>query len=198
MKMPFYFSLTWLLLLCSGVYGQPERWVVKPGSNVHIYGSSNINSFHCACEAYSGRDTLIAICESGTREYIMGVIKLPSRGIDCGNAMMTSDLQRTIRAEEFPYLQIRLSQLQGELPTAYGTKPCMVALAVTLAGRTKSIYIPCSLAYTYGTTWVLRGRHTFLFNEFGLVPPQRLFGAVKVREELEVAFALELYMLPHD
>ena len=38
----------------------------------------------------------------------------------------------------------------------------------------------------------MEGNRTFLFSDFGLKPPQKLFGAVKVSDEISVDFHLEL------
>lgn len=185
--------ILFLLLPLPGL-SQSRHWAVLPGSTLTIDGKTNINTF-CCRSTYTGGDTLRVLALADQIEIKTGAVHLPTRNIRCGNPMMTSDLRRTLQAETHPNVRIRLVRLHGSVPPSHAERQIDTELEVTLAGRSRLVRMPCTLL-AEAHNLVLSGRHVFRFDEFGLVPPERLFGTVQVAQELDVSFRLLLAPLP--
>lgn len=185
--------LCWLCVVGLGCAAQAQRsaWRVQPGSSVSIYGTTNVNRFTCAAQACVLPDTLTSVDKAdGCRTFINGRIRLPARCFDCGNGLMTSDFRKTLKAEYYTDVEIRLVELQG-----VGSSELTAELEIRLAGAARSVRVTCLLAPQDTRTWQLSGRHTFTFSQFGLTPPSRLLGTVRVDQALDVGFELVLRQL---
>ena len=105
--------------------------------------------------------------------------------------MLTSDLRKTLKASEYPNLVIRFVALE-RLPVFENNHDVVNGFVdVSLAGVTKRFIIPYKLEKT-GSVVYLNGARTFSFSDFKLVPPQKLGGIVKVKNDFDVDFQLVL------
>lgn len=63
---------------------------------------------------------------------------------------------------------------------------------IELAGKKKKSNLNYTLKYINNSTAVLTGRKKLTFSEFGLKPPTKFNGNVMVRDQIDVAFTLQL------
>ena len=63
---------------------------------------------------------------------------------------------------------------------------------IELAGKKKNSDLNYTLKYINNSTAVLTGRKKLSFSEFGLKPPTNFNGNVVVRDQIDVAFTLQL------
>lgn len=182
-------------LLTHAAAAQSRELVVLPASTLTIHGKTNVNRFTCAVARYVGRDTLVyAGGEGGGIAFALGRIDVGGRAFDCGNVMMTADFRHTLRVKEHPTVRIELKRLLGwpDRHTPCDSLAVATELEITVAGHSRLAQMVCQVQRIGPSLVRLRGQRLFRFQDFGLTPPQRLFGAVRVADDIDVAFDLHL------
>ena len=105
--------------------------------------------------------------------------------------MMTSDLCKTLRSKEFPMMKIQFVSL-NKFPDINNPKETVTGqVNIGLAGMTRFFTVNYSI-YKEGNILHLIGRQQVLFSDFKLVPPRKLGGMIRTKEELQVEFHLTM------
>lgn len=176
-----------------------HRFIVLPDSKLSIDGKTNINSFTCAIAKYSGIDTLV-LHEGGKNVrpvFVKGSVGLDAATFDCGMAIMTSDFRKTIKSEIYPSIVIDFISFERSPTYKQGQENFKGILNISLAGKTKLFEVDCSIETQPNGLIHLKGGRKFTFADFGLTPPTRMMGTIKVQEELLVKFHLVLKLDPN-
>jgi hypothetical protein len=171
-----------------------HRLIVLPESKLTIEGKTNINSYVCRIAEYCGTDTLV-LHEGGKNVrpvFVKGSVGLDASTFDCGMAMMTSDFRKTIKANEYPAIVIDFISFERTPSYAQKVETFKGILKISLAGITRLFEVDCSIEAKPNGQIHLKGGRPFTFADFGLTPPSRLMGTIKVQEELYVKFHLVL------
>ena len=171
-----------------------HRLIVQPSSTLSINGTTNINSYECAISKYTGNDTLV-LHEGGRNirpVFVKGEVSLDASSCDCGIPLMTSDFRKAINSKEHPAIIIDF--ISFERMPVYGNLPDKFKgiLKISLAGVTKVFEVNCTINTTSAGIVHLVGSREFNFSDFGITPPTRMLGAVRVSEALTVSFHLQL------
>lgn len=176
-----------------------HRLIVLPASKMSIDGKTNVNDFTCAIAKYSGTDTLV-LHEGGrnTRPvFVKGSVGLDASTFDCGMAIMTSDFRKTIKSDEFPAIVIDFISFERTPSYAQKEENFKGILKISLGGVTKLFEVDCSIEAKENGMIQLKGGRNFTFADFGLKPPSRMMGTIKVKEDLTVKFHLVLKLDPN-
>jgi hypothetical protein len=177
-----------------------HRFIVLPQSKLSIDGKTNVNSFTCAIAKYTGTDTLV-LHEGGKNVrpvFVKGSVGLDASSFDCGMAIMTSDFRKTIKSDVYPAIVIDFISFERTPSyTKEGVDKFKGILKISLAGVTKLFEVDCSIDTQPSGLIHLKGGRNFTFADFGLKPPTRMMGAVKVQEDLNVKFHLVLKIDPN-
>ena len=148
-----------------------------------INGESNINkfSFSYMTPILTGGDNTSKGAEDERIDF-----KIPVHQFKPGNPRMFDDFLSLLKAKEYPYIMISL--LTGN-SSREGTSGIYrnERISVTIAGVTREYTVPCLLAHC-NEDLVLNGMQTVKLSDFGLSPPTRLRGIVKVEDEINVRF----------
>ena len=188
-----------LISLPAGAQTLVHRLIVQSSSRIYVEGSTNISSYTCAIDKYTGSDTL-ELHEGGRNVrpvFVKGAVQLAASCFDCGLALMTSDFQKTIKSREHPTIVIDF--ISFERMPAYSSAPERFKgiLKISLGGVTKVFEVNCAIDVNDAGLIHLVGSRDFLFSDFELSPPTRMLGAVKVNEALKVSFHLKLRLDPN-
>jgi len=171
-----------------------HRLVVQPTSSVTINGKTNVNSFQCAINKYSGTDTLVLRQEKpGVKPiFTQGAVSLAATTFDCGMNVMTKDFLKTINATKYPNIIIEFVSFE-KLPR-YQPKEerFKTNMKISLASASRNFEVTCSITKDEAGYVHLKGGKDFNFSDFGLKPPSRMAGMVKVKEKIDVNFHLIL------
>jgi hypothetical protein len=176
-----------------------HRFIVLPASKLSIDGKTNINSFTCSIAKYTGTDTLV-LQEGGKKirpVFVKGSVGLDASTFDCGLAIMTADFRKTVKSEEYPAIVIDFISFERAPSYAPGEEKFKGILKISLAGVTKLFEVDCSIETKPTGMIHLKGGRAFTFADFGLKPPSRMMGTIKVQEELTVKFHLVLKLDPN-
>lgn len=176
-----------------------HRFIVLPASKLSIDGKTNINSFTCAIAKYYGTDTLV-LHEGGKNVrpvFVKGSVGLDASTFDCGMAIMTSDFRKTIKSNVYPAIVIDFISFERNPTYKQGEENFIGILKISLAGATKLFEVNCSIETKPNGLIHLKGGRQFTFADFGLKPPTRMMGTIKVQEDLHVKFHLVLKLDPN-
>lgn len=99
----------------------PVRWAVEKTSTLKIAGNSNVNEFACSIAGYHQPDTISYAGDvAGKAVRLNGSLELDVLRFDCHSKMITNDLRKTLKAEDYPRLVIRFLSLE-RAPSLQGT-----------------------------------------------------------------------------
>ena len=185
------------LLFAGSTYKTSEKvesWQVRTSSSLKVNGKTNINSFNCVVGSYERTDTIDLLTTQIANAEIKtsGKLLIPIERFDCHHKVMTRDLQKTLKHEQFPVMIIdfvRFSKSLEGLPTG---STVTAKAEITLAGAKKNYVIDFHLRQYTTKQIELTGTKPILFSDFGLKPPSKLGGTIKVKNELEVEIKLQL------
>lgn len=187
-----WLSIGALLLAAPAEKTNTTLWKVSQESVVEVVGSTNVNKFQCNSLRYGGEDQLISVFypDKKVTEW-SGEVVILSKNFDCYNNIMTKDFQEIVLADEHPEIKVRFIQLKKH-STTNDEDQLDGQVEITLAGVTKRFPISCfMMSHSEGKT-KLRGEQTLHFSEFGLEPPVKFLGTVKVKNSITVNFGLVL------
>jgi len=196
MKSFFFASITSLLTsLVSTQDKITEYLIVHSSSTVTIDGKTNVNKYQCAIEEYKGNDTLLLTAVRGKgAQFKKGVVKLNASAFNCAMNVITKDFRESIQSDTYPYIQINFISFE-RVPKYEATEEKFKGkLTITLAEVAVPAEVRCSIIKDEKNLIHLRGKRTFKFSDFNLVPPTKMMGAIKVDENITVNFHLVLSM----
>lgn len=168
-----------------------EKWIIEKSSNLSIEGRSNVSSFQCDVTEYLRADTVFFYKDDQQIFTTKGGLTINVNGFDCHQRYLTNDLRKTLKAAEFPLLKIDLLSL-GNFTAGDGNQKVKGWVAVQLAHITRKIEVDYTVKTGNGGILHLYGSQQLLFSDFGLVPPQKLAGLIKVEQQINIRFQLIL------
>jgi len=177
---------------------RPEkiRWLVQRTSTLSIAGSTNINRFCCQVNAYTGPDTIVSQKEAGAAISaavpLKGILCIDIEDFNCSNRIMTGEFKKTLKYRQYPQLKILFVSLEKMPSFGTVTETIKGCVEVELAGVNRKFEISYSSCRTGDAEMDLIGSRTFGFSDFGLTPPRKMGGLVRVNDRLDVLFRLHL------
>jgi hypothetical protein len=174
------------------------RWVVDKNSTLQISGRTNISQFSCMVGEYAAPDTICFAkpCRGAKGVALSGQIRLPIDGFDCNNRMMTGEFRKALHDRQYPELAISFISLD-RMPEPCGVMQTLKGwVEINLSGVSRQFEIDYSSLMADAGTVVLQGSRCLSFSDFGLVPPTKMGGLVRVKDALDVHFTLCLRRLP--
>lgn len=168
-----------------------RKWVVAENSNLRVYGKTNINTFSCEIPSYDKKDT-ITIDKSAQPLILTGNIALNVKSFDCNNIIMTHDLRKTIKQDQYPELHICFISLSNIPDLTIRPAPITGQIYIEIAGVRKRFEINYQISQDGGKIIHLLGSKLINFSDFNLVPPRKLGGIIKTHDELSVEFHLKI------
>jgi hypothetical protein len=167
-------------------------WTVTTASSLEIHGTTNVNSFECGYAYYHGSDMIREVWNPSSEEWeISGSVFVEVEEFDCQNKMMNNDFRKTLHSSTYPDIKIEFLNLR-EFRSEGNNRKARGWIEISLAGNSSKYFVTCDLVFVSNYYSILSGKQVFRFSDFGLVPPQKGFGLVKVNDEITVQFDLIL------
>lgn len=193
------------VLLCAGALqgaqGQETQVRIHPDSRFWIQGEATTHGFTCVVDRVEGEATLpppkdalsAGQDRSGRDEQQPSVaVRVPVRAFDCGNSRMTSDLKETLQMEEHPTIQLELvhATVGDPVPGRPEWRQIEVLGTLTIAGKKRLRRIHLTGRAFGEKRFRVRGCHPLRMTYFGIEPPTKALGLIKVKNRVEVQFDL--------
>jgi hypothetical protein len=159
-------------------------------SYISIKGSSNINNFQLVnqspnLEKFDIRDLINNAGNSDTYERIQVDVK----EFICRNKFLCEDFQELLSASEFPYIYIYIKRRDFPGNQKVG-EVFNLQTKITIAGVTRNYTIPCRIVPFDNSGFELTGSKYIALTDFNLNPPKKVFGAIKVNNDVFINFGL--------
>lgn len=166
------------------------RVVINERSSLRILGKTNVNKFECGFNGKIAADTLYigSLKSQGEQVLRKAQLRILVDDFDCGMKLMTEDMKTLLNAEKFPFLSVTVVSLKKK-----GNVHESIA-RFTIAGKTKDYKVPL-VAKQSGDWTYCTGSNEINIRDFGLTPPSKFWGAVKVDEIIQVEFDLILKII---
>lgn len=168
------------------------KWIIEKNSTLRVDGESNVNSFTCNITEYAKVDTLVCFNDPLQPIILSGKIEMDILSFNCHSNMITKDMRKTLKAEEYPKMFIRFISLQKMPGLLAKTELIKGLLEVELAGVKKTFELSYSFSKASAGSIQLNGTRTFYFSDFKLSPPTKLAGLIKIKDDFVVNFQLML------
>jgi len=169
-------------------------WIVQKGSSLSINGRTNISQFSCGIAQYGEPDTITFLNE-GCRDKTAGIplcgtLRINIADFDCRNRVMTGEFKRTLQYRQYPQLKITFLNLE-KMP-AFGPRPETLSgqVIIELAGVSRQFEMEYASVREDAETIQITGSRRLCFSDFGLHPPQKMGGLIRVDQSLDVRFIL--------
>lgn len=169
-----------------------EKWVIERSSNLCIEGRSNVAAFQCDVIEYLKADTISFYKDESQQLQIntRGGLTISVNKIDCHQRFITNDLRKTLKADKIPDLKIELLSVGNFLQ--FPGRDVKGVVLISLAGTDRKMEVSYTVETGIKNIIKLHGKRDVLFSDFGLTPPSKLAGLVKVEDRLNIRFLLVL------
>lgn len=174
----------------------------SPNSRIWIHGEATTHDFSCVVTEVNGsaqiaapEDTVRHVTSEGKNEdgrQNTVEVQVPIRAFDCGNARMTKDLQEALKMKENPEIKFELVHATMGVPSDTSAQWRRVdALGpLTIAGTKRLTRLHAAARALDDERFRLRGCVPIRMTYFGIDPPTKALGLIKVKNRVEVKFDL--------
>lgn len=179
--------IVFLLLPNSSIHG---KGIVYPGiqlDHVVITGTSNVADFKLI---YVNQQQELKWQQANSAATSL-IFNIPVDDITASNRFMVSDFKELVHARENPYIHIEVDQRQIN-PIFDGDVVSEINLKVTLAGISKWYTIPLFSGMVPGGNRYIMGRTIMNLSDFQLEPKSKIFGLIKIGNEVMINFRINL------
>ena len=164
---------------------------MSENSNLRVNGSTNINTFICEIPSYDQTDTITV--NKGIKDIsLSGTINLNVKSFDCHNMIMTHDLRKTLKQDQYPVLHISFLSLNKLPDLTAKPEPITGWVFIEIAGVRKRFEVNYQISEDAQKVIHLLGSRDVNFSDFNLVPPRKLGGMIKTSDKLSVDFHLKM------
>ncbi len=154
---------------------------------IQIDGSTNVNHFHFVQEIQAIQNP----SEKQAHSVDSISLQIPAKEFEPSNPKMYEDFLEFIRAEQYPYIDIMI--LFETKATDIGQKTKITPeVEVKLAGKRQVYQIPGKIYQCRDRNLHISGEISIDLKDFGLKPPTKFLGMIKVSNEVFINFGLTL------
>jgi len=165
-------------------------------SQFWIQGKATGRSFTCKVTRVDGiarlPDQTQGIPKEASEEKTTVKVRMPVRSVDCGNSMMTNDLQEALKMKDHPEIRFELvhATMDGRVDTSAHWRRVDALGPLTVAGTKRLIRLDAAARALDENHFRLRGCLPIRMTYFNVDPPTKAFGLIRVKNRVEVQFDL--------
>ncbi len=174
--------------------GDKKRYFIEQGSRLYLKGTSNVNAFTCDCADQYGGQVLEVDRNGGYARFRNVELLLKSKNFDCHNGKIDHDMQKALKADQYPHIKIALVDtwqnpkcLDGECKDWFDVQ---ANVNITITNVTKLQSIPAKAKIIGPNRFQIRGENALQMSTFGISPPEAMFGMIKVNDLIVFHFDL--------
>ncbi len=168
---------------------QEYRIFIHPTSRVLVYGSTNVNNFKFDYTEEITIDKPVKVNrQEGMLRLSGGYINLKVSAFDSGNGLMNKDFRKMLVEEENPFIQVELVSLSPKWLSDQAWLEGKADITININQIVKKYTVSCKVENP--GSLLIFGRQRVQLTEFGLTPPVRMMGMVKVNDWVDIDFSL--------
>ncbi len=174
-----------------------KLWNVTGESTLQIKGTTNVNSFECVSDYDRGMDLIMERWDPYNEKWeIYGSVFIDVDQFDCQNRVMNNDFRNTLKYDTYPEIKIEFINIR-EVETNQPSSKAEGWVEITIVGETRRYHLKGELELIEDQKSILRGEQKFLFSDFGIDPPTKGLGLIRVRDKISVSFELILEQIAY-
>ena len=190
----FLFLAAMVCLMGSTTAGDKKRFYLENGSRLYIKGTSNVNAFTCDCEDQYGAQVLEVERNGGYARFHNVELQVKSRNFDCHNGKIDHDMQKALKADQYPHIKIKLVDTWQNPKYLDGTCKdwfdVQANVNITITKVSRLLSIPAKAKIIGPNRFLLRGESALQMTAFGINPPEAMMGMIKVNDWISFHFDL--------
>lgn len=172
-----------------GGKGQALLWL-DAQSKLTIHVATNVNGFPCEFISETKSDPIFIDYEALDRNYVAiqnAHLAFPLKAFDCGQGLKNKEFKEFLREPEYPEISINLNGLEIFDRTEQGAIGQFIAtVEVAQKERQEDILIVDITSDDESTVYT--GHVKINVKDYGLEPPVKFLGMVKVKESVHIEF----------
>lgn len=174
-----------ILLLTSFVASEKTKVTILNRSEVVIKGESNVNCFECFYDAKLMQNEIVVLHTKKESKLLLegAIIKIKSKGFDCGHKMITNDLKKVLKSDVYPDIEITIKEVILQ------NGKYIAKTIIKITGVEKSYSLPIN--FNEATNNV-KGDLAINIKDFELKSPKKVLGLIKLKEIITIHFNLFL------
>lgn len=158
---------------------------------VWFTGSSNIRNFTCSAgqvnvSTEAALEEFARTRSDGLPAVKSAALEVPVRSLDCGIGLQNSHLFETLRATAHPSITFVLSNYSVE--NVGVDRVVRMNGALRIAGVERNVVVRGKVLRDENGQFMLSGDREIDVRDFGVQPPKRFLGMLRVRKEVTVHF----------
>ncbi len=114
-------------------------------------------------------------------------IIIPVKEFECFNRSAYDDFVTLLKAEQYPFLEINILRYPG-IKYDIGETVILKGVSITAAGVSNRYDINCTIEKADNKNQLLNGAIRIRLTDFAIVPPVKLLGLIKVKDEVIINF----------
>jgi hypothetical protein len=171
-----------------------KRFSLEDNSRWYIAGTSNVNKFTCSCEDRPPKQTIELEYNGGYTRFKKANLSLRTKFFDCQNRKIDADMQKALKAEDYPYIYVNLLDTWHDPKYSNGKYndwfDIQAKVGLTITNVTKETAISAKAKVLGPNRFQLKGEKALQMSAFGIAPPEALFGMIKVNDWINFHFDL--------
>ena len=169
----------------------PKSSVGDATDKIWVTGSSNIRNFTCRAtsvnvSAEAAPEEFDRTKSDGLPAVRSGALMVPVRSLDCGIGLQNAHLFETLGATEHPTISFTLADYVVERDQPAGSVRMQGILRI--AGTERTVVLHGNVFRNQAGQFILRGEREIDVRDFGIKPPRRFLGLLRVRNDVTVHF----------
>lgn len=184
LKYIFYLAVAFLLQYTYDAAGQEApRMENSCDSHISIHGSSNINQF----QLINHNPEIVRFSDKGDDEKRDQRVEISVNQFKAANKRIREDFLEMVNAPEYPFIIMAIEpRVLAECRNEKGLSDFKTK--ITIAGVSKRFVVPCGIDSCDSSGYVLKGRLEIKLTDFGIDPPKKLLGIIKVDNEVLIDY----------
>lgn len=160
---------------------------------ISISGSTNINEFVLQNkELELNHIKILPFIEGENISTDTSSIAIPVNEFYCKNRLMQRDFQKLLKSSEYPNISVTLTK--NATPLSDPQSSTNFTIIISLAGVTQKYDVLCDVSSCGDSEFQLKGEKQINLSDFNITPPEKVFGTIKVKDEVFINFAFKFIL----
>lgn len=185
--------IPFFLFVCCLCHAQTNgKIVLTSKSTFQLNGTSNINKFECSPKQGFPEQKIDIYYTQSEDEIVFSNTEfdLEVENIECQHQQMTRDMQKTLKANQYPLINFQLLCIT----TADNNTPSAKA-RITIAGKSNDYHLTYDLKSYDNQHLIIYLNSKFNMKDFDIIPPTAMMGLIKVDEIITIELQLDVTLL---
>lgn len=174
--------------------------VVATGK-VSLHGESSLHPYHADTERFTA---VFALDEGATGSFSDIVqaghvrslaVTIPVKTLKSGDNGLDKNMWAALKEPQFPTVTLRVDRYKFDAAGKDGALKGKVTASLTIAGVTKSVELDTTATPT-PTGVRFAGQLDLLMSQYGIKPPELMFGVIKTADKVTIQFDVAVRTAP--